>query len=124
MVSLENQWKTLVWQGSSEGPDLPNKSSQFGARQRIVRVSPAGASPGRGSCQPAELAEQQPVEDVFLLVSELWKLFREKLGWGQWFSLQLDESESLLSSQSWKEVVTGERSQLRTGGQKKKDFHK
>ena len=90
MVSLQEQWKTSFWQGLSDDPDLLNKSNQFGARQRIVRVLPAGASPGRGSCQPAELAEQQPVEEVFLLVSEL--------GWGQWLSLQLNESEILLSS--------------------------
>ena len=116
MVSLQEQWKTSFWQGFSDDPDLLNKSNQFGARQRIVRVSPAGVSPGRGSCRPAELAEQQPVEEVFLLVSELWQLFGEELGWGQWFSLQLNESEILLSSHSRREAVTGERSRLRTGG--------
>ena len=114
MVSLQEQWKTSFWQVFSDDPDLLNKSNQFGARQRIVRVSPAGASPGQGSRQPAELAEQQPVEEVFLLVSELWQLFGEELGWGQWFSLQLNESEILLSSHSRKEVVTGESSRLRT----------
>ena len=116
MISLQEQWKTSFWQGFSDDPDLLNKSNQFGARQRIVRVSPAGASPGRGNCQPAKLAEQLPVEEVFLLVSELWKLFGDKLGWGQWFSLQLNESEILLLSHSRKEAVTGERSWLRTGG--------
>ena len=61
-----NQWKALFLQGPSEGPGLPNKSSQFWARQRFVRVPPADASPGRGSCRPAKLAKQEPVGVVFL----------------------------------------------------------
>ena len=56
------------------------------------------------------------MEEAFLPVSELWQLFGEELGWGQWFSRQLNESEILLLSHSRKEAVTGERSRLRTGG--------
>ena len=75
--------------------------------RRLVLIQNEEAVDSRASRAAAVL-------EVFSLVCELWKLFGKKLGWGLRSRLQLDESESLLSGHSRREVVTGRKSRLRT----------
>ena len=116
VVSLQEQWKTSIQKVFSDDPDLLNKSNQVGARQGLSGCRGLVRVLDKESVNQPSQPEQQSVEEVVLLVSELWKLSEVSWACGQWNCLQLKESEILLSSHSQKEVVTGEVSRLRTEG--------